>query len=277
MLLRAAAYAEEKSFSFIDRSILFFLAIAALCHLGFFFAWEKTGFTRPYETSEINLDALGIPLEIVLELSGPLERANPSAEGGPMGEMEDSDALLEAPPLPPDSDDVQEEPPLGLSEEIPIPPDNDSVLEEEEEPYQTFPLSRSAPLFGGEDASANPFQGPDSSVKVEESAPAAKSYDVSIRTAVARHWILPPEARNNFQPARFTASMTLDPMGRIVVIMVEESSGNSVLDHAAMEALRGAAPYEPFPENLKDLDQMTFRLHFDYKAVMKRSMPERKQ
>jgi TonB family protein len=106
---------------------------------------------------------------------------------------------------------------------------------------------------------------------VEKTAPRLKSYNTTVRGAVARHWLLPPEARSNFQPGRFTAVMTLDRKGRVILITVEESSGSSTLDYAAMEALRGAAPYEPFPEELLHNEQLSFRLHFDYRAVYRQA------
>jgi TonB family protein len=139
----------------------------------------------------------------------------------------------------------------------------------------TLPLSRETPLIP--DGAATPAESAaptqDTAVRLEESAPAVKSYDAAIRGRVAMHWILPPEARANFQPGRFTASMTLAPDGSILVIMVEESSGSTTLDHAAMEALKAAAPFEPFPEAMAGLDQMTFRIHFDYRAIVRRTLP----
>jgi protein TonB len=92
---------------------------------------------------------------------------------------------------------------------------------------------------------------------------------------VARHWILPPEARSNFQPGRFTAVMTLGRHGQIALIAVEESSGSPSLDYAAMEAIRGAAPFEPFPPELAEHEQLSFRLHFDYRAVYRQAAPLR--
>jgi TonB family protein len=141
---------------------------------------------------------------------------------------------------------------------------------------KTFALARSAPIL---DDGAYPLlapapEGPDNTVSVEESAPNAKSYDVTVRTAVARRWLLPPEARANFQPGRFTASMTLNPSGELILIVVDESTGNQALDYAAMEALRGAAPYEPFPPELRHLESMTFRVNFDYRAVARRGLPQ---
>jgi TonB family protein len=67
--------------------------------------------------------------------------------------------------------------------------------------------------------------------------------------------------------------MTLAPDGSVLIIMVEESSGSTTLDHAAMEALKAAAPYDPFPESMAGLEQMTFRIHFDYRAVVRRTVP----
>jgi protein TonB len=107
-------------------------------------------------------------------------------------------------------------------------------------------------------------------INLEATAPKFKSYNTSVRTAVARHWILPPAARSDFKPGRFVAVMTLDRQGQVVVIVVEESSGSSALDFAAMEALRGAAPYPEFPPELAQYEQLNFRLHFDYRAVHRR-------
>jgi TonB family protein len=63
--------------------------------------------------------------------------------------------------------------------------------------------------------------------------------------------------------------MTLSRQGEVLLIVVEESSGSPGLDFAAMEALRGAAPYEPFPSELADFSQLNFRLHFDYRAAVR--------
>jgi protein TonB len=245
--LRAALTTGDKFYRLSNGTLILCLALAAWVHLGFFTLWEKLDL-NPLGVNTIDIELLSPqPLEIVLELEGipdPIVSA-------PQGEaLEEGDSEPE-PYLPPEVDN------------------NTSDV-------KSFPLNRSTALSPAEPS--QPIaqnQGPDNTINVEETAPTAKSYDITIRTAVARHWILPPEARNNFRPARFTASMTLDPTGQIILIMVEESSGNPVLDHAAMEALRGAAPYEPFPPQLASLNQMTFRIHFDYRAVVRKSLPDR--
>jgi TonB family protein len=137
-------------------------------------------------------------------------------------------------------------------------------------PPEASPLPSDAALLEGGDAEAIAASSEDRTVNLEESAPLLKSYNSMVRTAVARHWILPPAARSNFQPGRFVAVMTLNRQGQVLVIMVEESSGIPSLDFAAMEALRGAAPYPPFPEELSNHESLNFRLHFDYRTVQRR-------
>jgi protein TonB len=45
---------------------------------------------------------------------------------------------------------------------------------------------------------------------------------------------------------------------------VEQSSGLPILDHAAMEAVRGAAPFPPFPEHIT-LKRLSIVANFDYR------------
>ncbi|MDR1082024.1 MAG: TonB C-terminal domain-containing protein [Deltaproteobacteria bacterium] len=255
------------------------LVAAALAHLGAFLLWERLGpeFSSPEPISE---DMLGLPLEITLELAAP--EAAPVAAAPPVPEALPDPAPAALPQeivippeaVPPDALIVPPDavpPPSGIR-----PPDTMAEAAASMAPDEvSFPLGRETPLLpdGPGDAASVPGGADDSSVRLEESAPAVRSYDASVRSRVAMHWLLPPEARSNFQPGRFTASMSLAPDGSILVIMVEESSGSSSLDHAAMEALKAAAPFDPFPESMADLDQMTFRIHFDYRAVVRRSLP----
>jgi protein TonB len=148
--------------------------------------------------------------------------------------------------------------------ERPLSPEE--ILEPSDNEVRTFSFSENSPIMGDGE---RPQDTVDNTINVEESAPKLKSYDTSVRAAVARHWILPPSARTNFQPGRFSASMTINRYGEIVSIVVKESAGSTTLDYAAMEALRGAAPYPPFPEELANLSQRTFLIHFDYRAVLR--------
>ncbi|MDR2367116.1 MAG: TonB family protein [Deltaproteobacteria bacterium] len=233
-----------------------FLTLALGLHLAAFHLWGSLGLT-PYGA----FDALEIPqesfLELALELAGPPDGPAPPEAGSPPPEAE-------APPLevPPDEAAPNEATP-------------DEAAPDEPTPDEPPPLRPSANLLENTAPVTTPLRElPDNTVNLEDTAPEFKSYHTFVRSAVARHWILPPEARTNFKPGRFTAIMTISREGQILSIVVEESSNSSPLDFAAMEAMRGAAPYPPFPPELSEFSQLNFRLHFDYRAIQRRVGPD---
>ncbi|MDR0549844.1 MAG: TonB family protein [Deltaproteobacteria bacterium] len=263
-----------------------FLIIAAWLHLFAFLGFERLGFdylgsfddpiTEPRQvelTLELNPAALN-PSPTPDATPGPTPSASTLTPNNPTVGEEAVDLEGRSPE---DLDPASKAGPPALTKEMTAESPEDLTTESLEAKEGAKALESGASLWP-EDSQIEPSTQtarPDNTVSVEETAPRLKSYNVSVRGAVARSWILPPEARNNFQPGRFTAVMTLDREGRILVIAVEESSGNPSLDNAAMEAIRGAAPFEPFPAELADHDQLSFRLHFDYRAVYRPAAPLR--
>ncbi|MDR0621094.1 MAG: TonB family protein [Deltaproteobacteria bacterium] len=226
------------------RLALFFL-LAAVLHLGFFLLWGHLGLSQRYADLNFELPEERY-LELALELTGPPDgpEAEPATATGASPEAISPEAL------PTETPTDQPAPP----EEAPIPP-----------------MAPSANLVESDGQGPTPLpEMPDNTVSLEETAPEFKSYETYVRSAVARHWILPPEARSNFKPGRFIAVMTVSREGQILSIVVEESSNSSALDFAAMEALRGAAPYTAFPPELTEFSQLNFRLHFDYREIRRR-------
>ncbi|MDR1085676.1 MAG: TonB family protein [Deltaproteobacteria bacterium] len=258
--------------------LVVFIFLAAWIHLLAFLGWEQLGFE--YLGSLDNIEAAPRLVEMTLEL-------NPAALVEPAPEPVQTPVRTPAEISLPDSDQTETalKPPAEMPSQPPIPPGSFEPLAEDaqtpgEIPAETLnepnlPLQSGASIWADEAEAAGPAvsSSPNNSVSVEETAPRFKSYNTTVRSAVARHWLLPPEARSSFQPGRFTAVMTLDRLGQVILIMVEESSGSPSLDYAAMEALRGAAPYEPFPEELAHLEQLSIRLHFDYRAVFRQAVP----
>jgi outer membrane biosynthesis protein TonB len=231
-----------------------FLILSAWAHLLTFMALGGLGLDRWTSPPDLNWPVERF-VELNLELSSPPNSEPPQALKAP--------TLHGRPPsLPPSrpTDAAHEQAPtseeLEDSTAYPLLPAQAAPSSEAAEP--TEPASRS-----------------DTTINVEETAPRFKSYSATVRSAVARRWILPPEARVNFQPGRFTAVMTLERDGQVAMIFVEESSGSASLDSAATAALWGAAPYEPFPPELSEHDRLNFRLHFDYQAVVRKGLPSR--
>jgi protein TonB len=263
---------------------LVFLILAAWLHLCLFLFLERIGLEN-FAPPPIQEDVFSSPVEL-LELELEL---NPSArvEDEAPAQLVPEELTVEDGPIPVPSDEIQSVP--IVEEIIPDPLEAMGALELDAAPeralspeelldpldnqVKTFSFSNNSPLIGEEDPSGTV----DNTINVEESAPRLKSYDSQVRTAVARHWILPPSARTNFQPGRFSASMTINNRGDILSIVVKESAGSTTLDYAAIEALRGAAPYPPFPDELSQVNQRTFLMNFDYRAVIRNSGTPQKQ
>jgi TonB family protein len=296
--LRLAKPPKDSFHRLSRQNILVFLALAAWLHLCIFMGLDRLG------VGALGGEALGLPapqppLELTLEIAAPQPaQAALGPEGAPappeaatpsLGPPQDpareriqegpaADPVLEPAPAPdpapqpapdplPEPGTLPEPSALGLAPPAELALRPEELLDPLDNQVKTFDLSGGTPILDGDEGSLG--INPDSTVNVEESAPAHKSYDSQVRSLVARNWILPPTARNNFRPGRFSAAMTIDPNGDILSIVVRESAGNTALDYAAMEALRGAAPFPPFPEEYAHLSQRTFHMNFDYRAVVK--------
>ncbi len=61
-----------------------------------------------------------------------------------------------------------------------------------------------------------------------------------------------------------TLEVSIESSGQLAEVIIRVSSGSTVLDQAALDILRRASPFEPFPPEVKaDYD----RLRFAYKWV----------
>lgn len=107
---------------------------------------------------------------------------------------------------------------------------------------------------------------PDPPMVSEPEAPTHKKYETAVRSAIGRLWIMTPEAINNFRPGRLIVNATIDRDGSLLRFVIIESSGSASLDHLGLEALRGAAPFPPFPDDMAKFSQWDITLIFDYKA-----------
>ncbi|MDR1677822.1 MAG: TonB family protein [Deltaproteobacteria bacterium] len=258
LLLKSCREETEVNYFGPERQLftLFFVLALAL-HLAAFSLWEFLGLSKFYSAYSYELPVEQY-LELALELAGPTEAETvPEASETPAISPEEALLLQEA---------------LAKAQADTPPPEPAPEPAAEAKDYPA--LGPSTNLVQGSEQNSTPLtEQTDSTIKLEDTAPEFKSYHTYVRSAVARHWILPPEARTNFQPGRFVAVMTLSREGQVVLIVVEESSGSPGLDYAAMEALRGAAPYPPFPPELQSFEQLNFRLHFDYRAIQRRIGP----
>ncbi len=62
-----------------------------------------------------------------------------------------------------------------------------------------------------------------------------------------------------------TLEVTINSAGQLDEVYVRETSGSKVLDQAAIEILRRAAPFDPFPEAIRvDYDQLRFAYKWQF-------------
>ena len=76
-------------------------------------------------------------------------------------------------------------------------------------------------------------------------------YRTRIRQAVDEHKHYPRMARRLGLEGRVVVAFTVEADGRLARVRVVESSGSELLDEAALEAVRQAAPFPPFPDGVE--------------------------
>lgn len=89
------------------------------------------------------------------------------------------------------------------------------------------------------------------------------SYRDRIRQAVDAHKHYPRMARRLGVEGRVVLAFTLRDDGRLAEVHVAESSGSELLDEAALQAVRDAAPFPPFPDGIgRERWDFTLPLYF---------------
>ena len=81
--------------------------------------------------------------------------------------------------------------------------------------------------------------------------PALSRYIARVRTRIERRKYYPASSRRMKEEGTVTVSFQLTPTGNLVTLSVDSSSGFPDLDDAALDAVRNASPYPPFPDALK--------------------------
>ena len=75
----------------------------------------------------------------------------------------------------------------------------------------------------------------------------------------------PEQARTRGMTGNPVLEVAIDADGELTDIVVRRSSGHSLLDQAALNILRRAAPFDPFPEELrKDYDELRFAYQWQF-------------
>ncbi|MDA0692731.1 MAG: TonB family protein [Nitrospinae bacterium] len=89
------------------------------------------------------------------------------------------------------------------------------------------------------------------------------SYFTRIKHQIERVWTYPSEAAQRGISGRLTLRFRISKDGNLVSARVVDKSGHEILDFAAIKAVKEAAPFYPFPANIKK-DQLSILATFIY-------------
>ena len=76
------------------------------------------------------------------------------------------------------------------------------------------------------------------------------SYFSRVKQQIQRAWIYPPQATKNPMGGELSLKFEISKDGNLLNLRLINTSGSNVLDANAIKAVRGAAPYYPFPTTI---------------------------
>lgn len=77
------------------------------------------------------------------------------------------------------------------------------------------------------------------------------SYFTRIKHQIERVWVYPTAAAARGISGKLTLRFQISKDGNLMGVRLTDKSGSEILDLAAIKAVKGAAPYYPFPEHIK--------------------------
>jgi periplasmic protein TonB len=198
---------------------------------------------------------------------GPLRELEPEPEPTPAPVVA---VLPKAKPEVPES--ARQRPPRRTPQREPRPEQARSESRPAEEPaaqpaastagaVQTGSWDAVQPPAAAQGAGGTALAGAHSAADV---ASARQGWLAEVRSAVQRRKSYPREAERRGIEGQSTVSITLDAGGRLVGATLAGSSGSSLLDDAAMAAVRGVGRYPPIPPEMREAS-VTIMLPFDFR------------
>ena len=173
-------------------------------------------------------------------------------EAIPLEGMEEEDVEPEVP-----EEDIPQEPPLEAVEEVEPEPEQEQEKKKEEEeegavvvPEREEPVevSKPEPEPTAEPEKARPVAPP---AKTDEAAKAMLLYQSAVKQRIQRALRYPRQARRKGLTGVTKVQLGIRRNGSLAGAIVVEKSASSVLDRAALNAVRHAAPFGPVPGSIE--------------------------
>ncbi|MBF0174911.1 MAG: energy transducer TonB [Magnetococcales bacterium] len=88
-------------------------------------------------------------------------------------------------------------------------------------------------------------------------------YFSRLKERIEQGWIYPERAKNLNLSGNLRLKFTIDRDGNLLALNILRSSGESILDESALNAVKGAAPFAPFPQDWQ-LEKIHVTTTFEY-------------
>jgi len=109
-----------------------------------------------------------------------------------------------------------------------------------------------------------PVKTREATISLDTDDSAYHPYTKVIKQRIRDHWVYPLSARQNLIQGRLLIVFRLDRGGNLIDCKTAYSSGHEILDSHALKAIRSAAPFPSFPENIT-VEFLNIRASFAYK------------
>jgi len=96
-----------------------------------------------------------------------------------------------------------------------------------------------------------PMEKKEATISLDTMDPTYHPYTRVLKDMILSHWIYPLAAQRNLIQGSLLIVFRLDRGGNLIDCKIARSSGHEILDTHALQAIRSANPFPPFPEDIK--------------------------
>ena len=96
-----------------------------------------------------------------------------------------------------------------------------------------------------------PMEKKEATISLDTTDSTYHPYTRVLKDRILTHWIYPLAAQRNLIQGSLLIVFRLDRGGNLIDCNIARSSGHDILDTHALEAIRSADPFPPFPEDIK--------------------------
>lgn len=100
-------------------------------------------------------------------------------------------------------------------------------------------------------------------ISLETSDPRYRPYFDTLRRDIEKSWRTPSAREGRAPTGKLVIFFTLGRDGKLLEISVHKSSGERELDFSAVESIKSAMPFKPFPADIAE-DRLSVKARFVY-------------